>query len=48
MEEIKEFPTKISNPNHMVVMKNASFVWDVDRANIEIIKDGRIDIEIKG
>ncbi|CAG2210271.1 ABCC5 [Mytilus edulis] len=47
MEEIKEFPTKISNPNHMVVMKNASFVWDVDRANIEIIKDGRIDIEIK-
>ncbi|XP_052104159.1 ATP-binding cassette sub-family C member 5-like isoform X3 [Mytilus californianus] len=47
MEEIKEYPTKISNPHHMVVMKNASFSWDVDNANIEIIKDGRIDIEIK-
>ncbi|CAC5405400.1 ABCC5 [Mytilus coruscus] len=47
MEEIKEYPTKISNPHYMVVMKNASFSWDIDNANIEIIKDGRIDIEIK-
>ncbi|XP_052058941.1 ATP-binding cassette sub-family C member 5-like [Mytilus californianus] len=47
MEEIKEYHTKTSNPNHMVEMENASFAWDVDKANIEIIKDGRTDIETK-
>lgn len=32
----------------MVVMKNASFTWDMDRKDIEDVQGGRTDIEIKG
>ena len=48
MEEMNPYPTKINNPNHMVVMRNATFSWDMDQKNIEITKDGTLDVEIKG
>lgn len=48
MEEMNPYPTRINNPNHMVVMRNATFSWDMDKKDIEITKDGTLDIEIKG
>lgn len=47
MEEMNPYPTKINNPNHMIVMRNATFSWDMDQKDIEITKDGTLDIEIK-